>query len=202
MKGSAKGRDSGWGTGTRHSLGTHGYFKGGEGWGLVSRRGSCMSAHRTHGKCSSPGLGRKPTPCRGSLRSWRSGTHGGDRHPSATRHCQAPPLGLPEVVPLQPTGMVATPAPLSLHSPAARSSSSRNAGARCNGCMAAAAVLPRRLFTGSGAAPPPAGLCPSPPRPPAARPRTASRRPAPPPPAAAARRSRGGGSDGLGGGVS
>lgn len=62
------------------------------------------------------------------------------------------------------------------HSPAARSSSSSHAGARCKRCMAAAAAaLPRRLFTGSGAAPPPAGLCPSPPRPFSSRPRSRSR---------------------------
>lgn len=96
----------------------------------------------------------------------------------------APPRGVPAAEPAPARRDGGDPRPTSLYSPAARSSS--NAGARCNGCMAAAAALPRRLFTGSGAAPPPAGLCPSPPRPPAARPRTASRRPAPPPPAAAA----------------
>lgn len=94
----------------------------------------------------------------------------------ATRGAAAPQR---EARPTPTTG-----API-LHSPVARRSSSGSAGARCNGCMAAAAALPRRFFTGSGAAPQPAGLCPSPPpRPPAARPRAASRRPAPPPPAA------------------
>lgn len=106
----------------------------------------------------------------------------GDGQPPAELQCPKGKDG-PHPPPALTAGTARPPSPI-FHLPVARRSGS-NAGARCNGCMAAAAALPRRLFTGSGAAPQPAGLCPSPPpRPPAARPRAASRRPAPPPPAA------------------
>ena len=74
----------------------------------------------------------------------------GDGQPPAELQCPKGKDG-PHPPPALTAGTARPPSPI-FHLPVARRSGS-NAGARCNGCMAAAAALPRRLFTGSGAAP-------------------------------------------------